>query len=174
MIVDVDFSFSELYKITLRMSFYAVRYMIWVVAGCGVLSLVSYVLTLSTNISSSSLAAIWYWSLIIFVSGTPTLLLLLPIVSFIRARAIYRTANLDMKRRYTFSEEGVAVKTSQSSGEAKWSAISLVRETRKYFFLYSVPGFANVIPKKCFANEAYEETLRTLARNQVRNVKLRG
>jgi len=172
-VVDVNLSFGDLYKATLRMSVYALRYLL----GAIVLLALLYVMCLFAGKAGTSWSAdadaLGQWLFPLLVGAIPTAVIMIPLVAFIRIKMLLRTEGADGKRRYTFSDEGIRIESRLANAEVKWLAFRQVRESRNYFLLYIAMGLANVLPKRFFPDQASVQEFRSLVRAHVRKAKLR-
>jgi hypothetical protein len=114
------------------------------------------------------------WTLPLVMGGIPTLIILVPLVAFVRSWRMLRAVGMDGKRHYVFSGDGILIRSRLASADVKWEAYLEVRETRRYFLLYAAPGFANVLPKHCFIDQASVAEFRSLVRTHARKFRLRG
>jgi hypothetical protein len=172
-VIDADLSFLDFYRATLRMSVHVLRYLI----GAIVCGLALYILCLIAESMHSSWSiqaeAIGQWISPLLVGAVPTAIVLIPLVAFVRVKMLLRGEGVDGKRRYTFSNEGVRIETRLANGQAKWLAFRQVRESKRYFLLYSAPGLAHVIPKRYFHDNTSMEEFRSLLRAHIKKAKLR-
>jgi hypothetical protein len=173
-VVDFDLSFGELYAATLRILIYVLRYLFLAIALLGLLYGICLVLagakSSSWDANANPLAE---WLSPVLIGAVPTLIVMIPLVTLVRAKMFLRKTG-DGKRRYEFSSEVVKIETPLAKAEAKWSAFAKARESGNYFFLYVVPGFANVIPKRTFTDQGSLEEFRALVRAKVPKAKLRS
>jgi hypothetical protein len=172
--VDVDLTFGDFYKANLGMSLYFLRYLIGAVAIAALLWASCLAVSLSRYAWSDNADSLAQWLFPLVVGAVPTVLILVPTVSFIRAKQMLRPERDDGKRQYLFSEEGIKVQARLANADVKWEAFRQVRETRRYFLLFAAPGFANVVPKRCFPSDTSVSEFRSLVRRQVRKFKLRN
>ena len=172
--VDVDLGLRELFRASLSIMIYNLRYLIGGVAILAAIYVAS-VLAASSDTAAAGIAeAIESLTLPLLLGGLPTVVILIPVFAFVRSRQVLKAEGMDGKRHYVFSDAGIAVQSRLASAEVKWEAYSQVRETRHYFLLYAAPGFANVISKRSFANQSSIAAFRSLVRAHARKVKLRG
>ena len=173
-VIDVDLSFGDLYKATLRISAYVLRYLIGAVA----LLLFLFVICAAARFGHAS------WSVTadtmvqllypVVIGAVPTTAIMIPLVAFVRARTYLRTTGDDGKRRYSFSSDAVKIESRLANAEVKWPAYTQVRESGGYFLMYSAPGFANVLPKRNFPDRTSLEGFRALVRANVQKFTLQG
>jgi hypothetical protein len=174
MVVDVNLGFGDLYKATLRMSVYALRYLLGAIVLLALLYVMCLVAGRAQTSWSTDADALGQGIFPLLVGAVPTAIIMIPLVAFIRVRMLLRSEGADGNRRYTFSDEGMRIESRLANAEVKWLAFRQVRESRNYFLLYIAMGLANVLPKRCFANEGDINSFRSLVRQQVPKVKLRG
>jgi len=112
------------------------------------------------------------WLYPALIGGGATVLVMVPVMAYVRARMIWKKF-AGFKSHYILSGEGVQVKSAMGNADLNWEMFSLARENRRFFFLYSIPGLANLIPKRVFATTAEVEGFRSLLRAHVKKVSLR-
>jgi hypothetical protein len=95
----------------------------------------------------------------------------LPLLSIPR---IMRQPRTKEGSRYRFSETGIHVETSVSTGDFLWRAILRVKEAGSMFLVFTNPNFAVSLPKRCFENAQDITALRELFRTKVANTNLRS
>jgi hypothetical protein len=171
--VDVDLSLGDLYKASVGTTAHFLRYIIGTLAILSALSLLFFIYGSLDMPWGNVTESINLWLLPVLVGGVLPILLLLPIVPYFRARQVLRAEGAKAKRRYVFSQEGFKVESPLASANVNWAACRQVRETRRYFLLYAAPGFASVVPKRCFASDSLLVAFRSLVREQVKKFKLR-
>jgi hypothetical protein len=173
-VVNVDLSLGELYRATIRIMAYALRYLI----GAGAFLAVVYVLCLVIEATqpswNSNAVGLGQWLFPVVIAGVPTMLVMIPIVALMQTRKVLRAEGEDGKRRYTFSGEGVKIESRLANADVKWLAFKQIRESRNYFLLYSALGFASVLPKRCFPDLASMESFRSLVRTNVKKAALQA
>jgi hypothetical protein len=172
--VEVDLTFSDVYNASLRLVVYVLRYLIAAIAIVAVLWAICFLAArLSSSWSSSAMA---FEGLLfpLFIGGFPTALILIPLVTLVRVKRMLRIEGTHVKRHYVFSEDGIKIESPLANADVKWAAYLQVRETGRYFLLCSAPGFANIIPKRCFMNAASVGEFRSLVRRHARKFKLRN
>ena len=172
--VDVDLTLGDFYKANLGMSLYFLRYLIGAVAIAAALWATCLAVGFSRNAWSDNADSLAQWLFPVVVGAIPTVLVLVPTVPLIRAKQMLRSGRDDGKRHFVFSEDEIKVESRLASAEVKWEAFRQVRETRQYFLLYAAPGFANVVPKRCFPSDTSIAEFRSLVRGHVRKYKLRS
>jgi len=170
--VDVDLTLGDFYKANLGMSLYFLRYLIAAVTMAAVLWAICLAASFSRYAWRDNADALAQWLFQVVVVAVPTVLILVPTVPLIRAKQMLRPGRDDGKRHYVFSEDEIKVESLLASAEVKWEAFRQVRETRQYFLLYAAPGFANVVPKRCFPSDTSIGEFRSLVRRHVRKFKL--
>jgi ABC-type transport system involved in cytochrome bd biosynthesis fused ATPase/permease subunit len=72
---------------------------------------------------------------------------------FNSSRAYKQTAFSKGELNYTFNEEGIQYDVPDSNGNLKWSAITKVKESKEFFYLYTTKVTAIIIPKRAFKIE---------------------
>jgi hypothetical protein len=172
--VDVDLPLSDLYRATIGITVYVLRYIIGALAASLLVCLLCWVYASFGTAQSKLAENVAEVLLPPLVGGVPVLVVGVLAVPYFRAKKILKAERMHGKRHYVFSPEGLSVESSLASANLKWSVFRLVKETRRYFLLYSVANTANVIPKRCFASEPEIGSFRLLVREQVHRVKLRG
>src|SRR5260370_19928307 len=172
--VDVDLTFGDLYRATLGMSIYVLRFLIGAIVIATALWLIFFVSGSLGYPWSPDAGAIAQWLFPFVIGAIPTALILIPLVPLFRVKKLLRVEGMDGKRHYVFSDEGIRVESRLANADAKWAAYLQARETRRYFLLYAAPGFANVVPKRFFSTDASIAAFRSLVRGLVRKFKLRG
>lgn len=171
--VNVDMTFADLYKGTLAASIYVLRYLVRGICVVVALWGASVALGSIHNALSGDAEAWSQWLFPFVVGSVPTALILIPAIPFIRVKKMLRTEGLGGNRRYVFSEDGIQIESQIATATAKWVAYQQVRETREYFLLFAAPGFANILPKRCFLNKSEMAEFRALVRSHVRRSRLR-
>ena len=170
--VNFDMTFADLYKGTLAASIYVFRYLIRAICVLVALWAACIAVGALHNDLSDSADALAQWLFPFVVGSVPTALILIPAVPFVRVRKMLRTEGVKGYRRYIFSEDGVQIESNVANASAKWAAYIQIRETRKYFFLFAAPGFANILPKRCFLDESAIAEFRSLVRSHVQRAHL--
>ena len=61
---------------------------------------------------------------------------------------------------HSIGPDGVSSKSTHGDGKTKWTAYFRIRETRRFFLLYTQSNFAQILPKRCFDNPADVEKYR--------------
>jgi len=173
-VVSVDLNFGELYKATIRIMAYVLRYLIGTVAFLAMVYVFCLLIEAAQISWSLNAGTLSQWLFPVVIGAVPTTLVMIPLVALDRTKKVLRAEGEDGKRRYTFSSEGVKIESRLATADVKWLAFRQIRESRNYFLLYSAPGFANVLPKRCFSDKASLEELRSLVRANVKKFKLRG
>jgi hypothetical protein len=173
-VVDVDLGFGDLYKATLRISVYVLRYLVGAVALLVLLYGISLIVGSGRTSWGISADALAQWLYPVLVGAVPTTIVMIPLMAFLRARMFLRAAGGDGKRRYSFSRDVVKIESRLANAEVKWPAFLQVRESRNCFLMYSAPGLANILPKRFFPDRASMEEFRSLVRANVRRAKLQG
>jgi len=171
--VDVDLSFADFYKANLGMSLYSLRHLIGLILIATILWIVCFAASFLSYPWSENADALAQWLFPAIVAAILTFLILVPSVPFFRAKQMLRSGGDDGKRHYAFSETGINVESRLGSANVKWASFRKVRETRRDFLLYALPGFANIVPKRCFPTETSVADFRSLVRRQVQKFKLR-
>ena len=173
-IVEVNFElpFWELFRASLLVVAYTLRYIIGALVVLLVICVASLIVYNSDSPWASWAGLLWNFLPPVLVGGWPTLILLAPIMTFVRSRAAFKRSG-GGSQRCVFSEDGIRVESSIGNADLKWKAFSRVRESRKFFFLYSTPNYAVLIPKRAFADKSAEAQLRSLIRTHVPKFKLR-
>jgi hypothetical protein len=171
--VSFDMTFADLYKGTLATSIYVLRYLIRAVCVMVALWAVCLVVGSLRSGLSGDADALAQWLFPFVVGSVPTVLIFIPAVPFVRVRKMLRTEGVKGNRRYIFSDDGVQIESKVANASAKWAAYVQIRETRQYFLLFAAPGFANILPKRCFLNESAIAEFRSLVRGHVRRAQLR-
>jgi len=171
--VDIDLTLLDLFRAGLSIMIYYLRFLIcgFVLIFC--VSVTSLIFTMSDPPPRIA-ETIESWTLPVVVGGIPALIVLVPLVTFIRSWRVLKAEGMDGRRHYTFSDEGIVLQSRMANANVKWEAYMKVRETRRYFLLYAAPGFANVVPKRCFNNQTGIVAFRSLTRAHAREFKLRG
>ena len=172
--LDVDMTSGDLYKGTLAASIHMLRHLIRAVCIVVALWALCFVAGSLRNALSGEADALAQWLFPLVVGSVPTALILIPAVPFIRVKRMLRTEGMDGKRHYVFSEDGIQIESQIANGFAKWAAYVRATETRKYFLLFAAPGFANILPKRCFLNESAIADFRSLVRTHISKTRLRG
>jgi YcxB-like protein len=173
-VVDVNLGFADLYKATLRMSVYALRYLLGAIVLLVVLYAICFVVATAQISSSANADALGQWLFPLLIGAVPTVIIMIPLVAFVRVKMLLRTEGADGKRRYTFTDAEIRIESRLANAEVKWPAFRQVRESKNYFLLYIAMGLANVLPKRFFSDQASVEEFRSLVRAHVRKVKLRN
>ena len=171
--VDFDLTFGELYRATLSIMLYVLRYLVVGVAALGAVYAVCLIIGSQRYSWSSDADALAEWLFPFMIGSVPTVLILIPIVVLVRTKQVLRVEGGHGKRCYVFSEEEIAITSGVASAKVKWDAYMQVRETSRYFLLYAAPGFANVVPKRYFPTQDDVAELRAIVRKKVRKFKLR-
>lgn len=171
--VAVDLTFGDLYKATLGISIYFLRYLIGGIALIAVAWAVCFAASASHSSWSDNADALSQWLFPLVVGAVPTALILIPIVPLFRVKQLLRAEGMDGKRHYVFSDEGIRIESRLANADVKWPAYRQVRETRQYFLLYAAPGFANIVPKRNFSGDAAVAEFRSLVRTKVKKFSLR-
>ena len=170
--VNVDLPLRDLYRASISIIAYALRYVtafvILVTAAC-LFCLLYTSLGFPRNEWVDSIGE----TLLPFLVTVPIVVLAIFVVPYFRARNMLRAEGMNGRRRYIFSTEEVTVESPLANAIVKWPAYRRVQETSSYFLLYSASNFANVIPKRCFGSKADISSFRSLVRQQVPKVKLR-
>ena len=174
MVVDVDLSFGDLYKATLRISIYTLRYLLGTVSLLLLLYSICLVSAGGQTSWSINADAVAQWLYPMLIGAVPTTVVMIPLITLIRVGMFWRAAGGDGKRRYCFSVDAVKIESRLANAEVKWPAFLQVREIGNYFLMYSAPGFANILPKRSFPDKASLEELRSLVRANVKKFKLQG
>jgi hypothetical protein len=67
--------------------------------------------------------------------------------------------------KHSVGPDGTSNESRHGEGKAKWTAYLRVRETPRFFLLYTQSNFAQILPKRCFDSpgelERYRQVLRT-------------
>ncbi|HEY2353221.1 MAG TPA: YcxB family protein [Candidatus Acidoferrum sp.] len=92
---------------------------------------------------------------VVFMSILAPLLFVATIFAsaYAAAKALSDNPSLRGPTRWIFSARGISTWGPGGASELNWSTYFLVRETKTAFLLYPQRNFANVIPKRAFANE---------------------
>lgn len=181
--VEVEFGLSlrELYAANLSILLGRIRYLLYIMGICVVICAVSlapkylpepfadYVYAVASRLN---LYALLDWLFPGLAGGGVTLLVMVPAAAFLRARSIKRKFGAD-KSRYVFSADGVNIQSALGNANLKWEMFQQIRENRRFFFFYSVPGMASLVPKRSFATPEQREEFRLLIRSQVKKFKLK-
>jgi hypothetical protein len=171
--VRVELTFGDLYWVTLAIFVYTLRFLLAAVLVASALWVILWIGGAQQYSWSPSADALSQWLFPYLEGAVPTALVLIPLVTLIRARQIQRFSRPAGQRRYVFGEDEVRVETQIVNADMKWGVFTRVRETKKHFFLHSVAGIANVVPKRCFADEGSLAEFRALVKRRARKFKLR-
>ena len=172
--LNVDFRFGEFYLATLAMTLRLLRFLIVGIALLITTWATCFVIA-GTNYSWSANAdAVADWLFPTLVGAVPTSLVLMPLVPFVRLRQFLKTEGFRAIRHYQFSAEKIRIETDVATAEFKWAAYREVREGPKSFLLYAGPGFANVVPKRCFSSSEQLSEFGSLVKSCARKSKLRN
>ena len=181
--LEVEFSLSlrELYAANLSILLGRIRYLLYIMGICVVICAVclapeylpeppaDYVYAVANRLN---LYALLDWLFPGLAGGGVTLLLMVPAAAFLRARSVKKKFGAD-KSRYVFSADVVNVQSAMGTANLKWEMFQQVRENRRFFFFYSLPGMANLVPKRSFATPEQIEEFRSLIRSHVTKFKLK-
>jgi hypothetical protein len=67
--------------------------------------------------------------------------------------------------KHSIGPDGTSNESRHGEGNAKWTAYLRIRETKRFFLLYTQSNFAQILPKRCFESpaevERYRQVLRT-------------
>jgi hypothetical protein len=171
-VIDVDLRFADLYKGTLRMAVYVLRYLWGILLFFALLYAICSLVGATQSPWTITAESLESWLSPILMGGIPTTVIMIPLVVLVRVKMFQRSAGTDSKRRYTFSSERVTVETEFANAELKWQVFRQVRESKHYFLFYSAPGLANIIPKRCLQSEESLRDFRSLIREHVKKAKL--
>ena len=170
--VEVDFRPGELYWGMLAMAVYVFRYLL---LGIAVLSCVSLggllygLLDAPMNGMADDVGLL----LFPFVEGAvPAVVVLIPLIMFVRTRQVLRSEALSPVRHYIFSERGIDIKSQHINAQVQWTAVRRVRETKRFLFIFLAPQMANILPKRCVSSETALVSLRTMFRANVKKIRL--
>lgn len=170
--IEFDLTFGETFRALLRMAVIALRYLILLV-GLAVLTFLICLFIYNSNSSWRDGAE----SVDVFLSpyllgAVPTLIVMIPLVSLIRASIIRRTSSISGRRRYTFSDQGIEIDFESAKSELQWPFYARIKETKSFFLLYVTGSFCNIVPKRCFADSAQLDSFRSLVRARARKYDL--
>lgn len=171
--VDFDLSFAELYGATLSILIYVLRYLLSGIVGLGVVAAACFALGARDSSWSPDAYAAADWLFIVLIGSVPTVLVPIPITALVRTRQMLKAEGGRAKRRYVFSDEEITIRSEVANASVKWAAYGQVRETSRYFLLYSAPGFANVVPKRYFPSPDSVTAFRNIVRAHARKFSLR-
>lgn len=171
--VDFDLTFGELYRATLSIMLYVLRYLVLGIVALGTIYAVCSIVGSKLYSWSPDAGALADLLFPFVIGSVPTALIFIPVVAFVRAKQMLRSEGGHGRRHYVFSEEGIEVESNVASAKVKWAAYMQVRETGQYFLLYAAPGFANVVPKRHFPNPDTISAFRAIVRRQARKFRLK-
>jgi len=119
-----------------------------------------------------------YWALAIFMNNgftqetsfTITLFCVVTALAFggglllprLRERVTYRGPIFHEPRSVSMASEGIKTESPSFTAAYKWSAFSIVKESKKSFLLFTGPTFALVIPKRSFSSPEHLQHARAL------------
>src|SRR5262249_17399123 len=109
MVVDVDLSFGDLYKATLRISIYTLRYLLATVSLLLLLYSICLVSAGGQTSWSINADAVAQWLYPMLIGAVPTTVVMIPLITLIRVGMFWRAAGGDGKRRYCFSVDAVKI-----------------------------------------------------------------
>jgi YcxB-like protein len=69
--------------------------------------------------------------------------------------------------QYQFDDSGIRIETEMSKSEAKWSALTKWKESKRSFVLYAQSSIGHVIPKRFFSSNGDIDGVRELLRANV-------
>jgi hypothetical protein len=171
--VDVDLPFRDLFWAMVRISLSATRHLLvflgLALAFCVLAELYQILPLPESQLAKDVAGTLWPLAL-----GALFVIVFIPAIAAIRSRRVLRLEGNHGHRRYIFSPVGVSIQSPLASAEAKWPAYIRATETRSYFLLYSAPGFANVLPKRCFTNATEIAEFRGLVRQKIPKSTLRS
>jgi len=164
--LDVDLPFRELFWAMLRMSVSATRYLL---GFFGLAVLIYLTLRLYQALPTPEWEPAEYITSLLepIVIGSGVVIVLLPFLAVLRTRRVLRAEGMHGHRHYVFTPEDISVESPLANAKVKWPAYIRAHETRSVFLLYSAASFANVLPKRCFANEAEIAAFRDLVRQKI-------
>lgn len=95
---------------------------------------------------------------------------------FVINRSLNRTKNIPKKngtilgqKEIEFTDDKITYKTSNSEGSSDWSAIKVLKESSKAFYLYMDTNMAILVPKRVFNNTIEEAEFRNLINRKINN-----
>src|SRR5262249_53692059 len=144
---------------------YALRYLIGAVMLAVLVFLVCWLVVPASSPWRETADSLCDWLYPLLLGAVPAMIILIPLMPFVRARKLFKIKGIEGERVYVFSDEGIKITTALGSASLKWGVFSLVKETRRYVFLFSGPYFANIIPKRCFVDARDIEQFRSLVRS---------
>jgi YcxB-like protein len=181
--IELEYTLStrELFAANFYIHIRRVRYLLYAMAICAVL----WAIGMSPNFlperlgdgvygiaSRLHLYALLDWFYPLLTGGGLTVLVLVPSVAFFRARSISKKFHSE-NSRCIFSANGLNVQSAVGTADLKWKIFNQVRETRRFFFLYSAPTLTNIVPKRAFATQTEIASLRSLFLTHVKKASLR-
>jgi len=107
------------------------------------------------------------WGGILGLAGLAIFVLLVTYgVPFLSARSfVKKNADKLGPATHSIGPDGTSNESSHGESKAKWTAYLRIRETPKFFLLYTQSNFALILPKRCFESptevERYRQVLRT-------------
>jgi hypothetical protein len=93
-------------------------------------------------------------------------------VPFLSARAFVKK-NPDKLGpvKHSIGPDGASYESSHGDGKTKWTAYLRIRETPRFFLLYTQSNFAQILPKRCFDSpdevERYRQVLRAFYKGKL-------
>jgi hypothetical protein len=169
--LQVDFRFGELYRAMLVMVIRSLRQLLGLLAALTVARGAGLLYCSVGGPASDVVGAIGQMLFPLLEGSVPVTVVLIPIISYVRARQVFR-AETGLTRRYSFSDTGIDIKSPRVNAQVQWAAVREVKETRRFFFMYLLPSMANVLPKRCFASDAVLNDFRAMVRANVKKTRL--
>jgi len=105
-----------------------------------------------------------WWGFLFFLVFTPVFLVIFPLLMLALLAAKKRTPLFLEPITYSFFPDHIEMQTAVTQSTVPWSHFSMIRETKRDFFLYFQKTGASLIPKHCFANKLDVENFKELVR----------
>jgi YcxB-like protein len=87
---------------------------------------------------------------------------------YLRARAFVRHTHGERDSvRYTFSQDGIDVKSAHSETHFQWAAVVRAKQTAHLFVLYLSKSSSIVVPKRCFASIEQQSSFQGLVKRNI-------
>jgi hypothetical protein len=161
--IEISFQLTqrELYEANVSIALHRYRRFILVLVICAVLISTMFVAEVISDTPG-------------FENFTPGTILVTVLAPFLFVATLYASAYRAAKQliatspslagptRWLFTDVGITTNGPGGSSQLSWTTYLLSRETKSLFLLYPQTNYANVIPKRAFADTAEIATFREL------------
>ena len=150
--IDVDLKFDDLYRYTMRHTYFQLSGVFGILISVGSLILCF----LNRRIYSSSTIFV-----LIFVGLLFTVIQ--PIMLYSKCKMqMKKNEGINAPLHYTLSEEGIGIEQKEQSAEVKWYDVRKVVKAKGGLYIYMSPARAFIFPRKQCGQE-YEEIASVVA-----------